>query len=215
MTGHLTWSVSGSSSGADGNISWSESWTESGDVTLAITRDPVNYADYLVVDNGSTYTVDYTYTRSEQNSLSGCTTSFDGAGSGAGPISAPLGFLGTTWFNWDPPDTADAYPDLLAMTLGARLDYTETWSNDCGGGGTTEDPDGAAPFYYGLAGATLPICVPPALTGAGSYTDGWAFSGAWNDPSKQFEFGCSDTVPVPGGSQTITLGGTVSYVSLP
>jgi hypothetical protein len=214
IAGTLSWTVAGSSSGVDGNVTWDESWTENGSLTLALTRDPVNYADYLVVDNGSNYQIDYSLTRTEHNSFTDCTTTFDGLGSGSGsPTTA--GFMGTTWPNWDPPDPADAYPDVLGIGFGAPFMYAETWGGDCAGG-QTDDPDAVAPYYHGLEGVTLPVCVPPALSGVDpSYWNGWTFAGAWNEAQQRYEFACSKTLPVPDGSQTVTVSGTANYPSPP
>jgi len=214
ITGTMSWSVAGSASGTDGAVTWSESWTENGSATLALKRDPVNVADYLVVNDGSTYSIDYTETRTEYDSGRDCTTTYDGSGSSSG-TPADAGFMGSTAPNLDPPNPTDTWADSLNLAFMAPFTYTETFNGGCSSG-STSDPSAFGPFYHGLDGVSSPPCVPAALLGTDdTYWAGWPFVGAWNGSQSKFEFACTKTVPVAGGSQTITVSGTASYPSPP
>ena len=103
MEGSVSWTVTGSTSGDwDGDIAWSESWSESGTFNIKVKRDPVNFADYLVVNNGSGYTIQYSRTRTEDDAEPDCHTTYTRTGSGADTF--PATWLGSTFPNLDPPD---------------------------------------------------------------------------------------------------------------
>lgn len=213
MQGSVSWTVSGSASGANGDDTWSESWAESGTMTLALTRDPITYPDDILVDDGSTYSINYSRNRTEYSAAYDCTTTYDGSGSGSGP-TVDIGFIGSTHPNLDPPDPNDDYgfQDLIYLSADTPLTFTDTWSGGCGGG--SEQTAETGPFVYGID--ELPTCVPAGVdTEDLWYVPGWSFVGQWDEDGQNFEFSCSDSHPVEGGSQSITVSGSVTYPVLP
>jgi hypothetical protein len=212
MTGSITWSVEGSAAGTDGGGDpWTETWSETGSLTVKVKRDPVNVAAYLVVDDGSGYTLSYTDQVKQTDSQQQCTVTTTGTGSGAGaPVTA--GFFGSTFPNLDPPDPTDGYPDVLGLSGLMPISYS-TSTSGCGSSGSTSPVSENGPYLHGLDAP--PPCVPAAVAGQSAYTSGWQFVGAWDEGQQSFDFGCSASVPVTGGSQLITINGSVSYPSLP
>ena len=208
MEGTLSWAVSGRAAGAAANIEWSETWTESGTLTLALTRDPINLASYLVVDDGSSYTIDYASTLTEYDTLADCTVTTTSSAGGSGAPDNTAGFIGSTVFNLDPPNPSDTLTDFLGLGPGWLMDLTGTWSG-CGDSGTDDPVTVNAPFVHGLD--PYPACVPPSLTGHEADVAGWEFPGGWIEDQAKYDFGCSDTLAVDGGTQTITVTGSVTY----
>jgi hypothetical protein len=213
MTGSISWTVQGSAAGTDGASGdpWSETWSETGAMTVKVKRDPVNVPDYLVVDDGSSYTLSYSDQMQQTNSQQQCTVTTTGTGSGSGSPTTG-GYLGSTWPNLDPPDPTDAYPDILGLGGGTPMSYS-TSTSGCGSSGSTGPTTLNGPFAHGIG--SLPACVPAAVAGQDAYTAGYGFVGAWDAGKQAFGFSCSATVAVPGGSQLVTISGSVSYPALP
>jgi hypothetical protein len=208
MTGTLNWTVTGSASGTESSYSWSESWNETGTLNIKVKRGPVSMPEWYLVDNGSTFTIDYTQDRTVISE--GCTTQYERVASDTGvptPAFAYPGVIGQTSPNLDPPDPDDAFPDPLDLYFSVPFSYEETWEG-CSNGFTTGT--GQGPYYHGLD--PLPACLPDGLVSSPPWWEpGAPFSAVWKESGKNFVFDCSATVPVTGGSQTITVTGSVTY----
>ena len=211
MTGSLTWTVSGNASGTSSGYTWTDTWNETGTLSIKVKRGPVSMPEWYLVDNGSSYTIDYTQDRTVTSTQNGCTTAYERLGTGSGApvaIFAYPGVIGQTYPNLDPPIPYDEFPDPLDLYFYAPLAYSETWEG-CSNG--SANGTGNGPYYHGLD--TLPACIPASLDGAASiwWQPGAPFSAGWKESNKIFEFDCSATVPVTGGNQTITVSGSVGY----
>lgn len=199
----MSWTVSGSASGTD----WTDSWTESGTFTVGLKRDIANLPVYLFADDGSSYTISYSRTRTEYDAVGDCTVTYTGTGTGSGSPTNP-GWVGDTFNNLDPPNTTDALPDALGLYVGFPLTYDETYSG-CGGSGSSPTQQLTGPFVHGIG--SIPACAPSALADPLTVA-GFGFGGVWVDPN--FQFGCTaSALPVDGGTQSITVTGSVHYTA--
>jgi hypothetical protein len=127
-----------------------------------------------------------------------------------GAPELPLGYMGTTFPNLDPPDPNDdnGFQDLIYLSASMPLTFDDSWSGGCGSGTQTTALSG--PFVHGID--ILPACVPAGVDTADPYYEpGWQLVGIWNQGAKDFDFACSSTVPVTDGSQSFTVGGTIAY----
>ena len=187
---------------------WSETWNESGSVALKLKRDPVNLADYLFADNGSSYSIivleepDGAHT--DNHARSPMRERQSGSGTPTGPrVPREHQSESSTHLMW--PTRS---PTCSAF-LGLPLSYSETIGGTCGNG-SSGPTAGSGPFYHGIAQAPG-VPAQPQLGGRRHLCERLAVRGRMGRGQSTVRFQLHRLATSDGGSQTITVSGTVAY----